>query len=185
MWPYLAAADIYKCCTFAFSSWNTSKSGKKYKLQNKHSRKLATKNSCLCEIRYNDVLCKRGCVCVGVCFQPIHIPAYCTKGPLFFPPNFWFWSQYSFPSLLENSHFKTETSKSCTKPCTVKNCIMAALEIKTEIHSLRCDPEVLTLAAVEVAVIITSVLWCLQSACFFWHLASESVRLALLALGQQ
>lgn len=182
MRPYLATAEIYKYYTFAFSSCNTSKSGKKYKLQNKHSRKLATKNSCLCEIRYNDAMCKRGCVggYVSNPYKSLHIVP---KDHFFFPDS-WFWSQYSFPSLLENSHFKTETSKSCTKPCTVKNCIMVALEIKTEIHSLRCDPEVLTLAAVEEAVLITSVVWRLESACFFWHLASESFRLAL-ALGQQ
>lgn len=114
-------------------------------------------------------------------YKSLHIVP---KDHFFFFPDSWFGSQYSFPSLLENSHFKTETSKSCTKPCTVKNCIMVALEIKTEIHSLRCDPEVLTLAAVEEAVLITSVVWRLESACFFWHLASESFRLAL-ALGQQ
>lgn len=49
-----------------------------------------------------------------------------------------------------------------------KTCIIAAvLEIKTEIHSLRCDPNVLTVAEVEWVFIITSVVWRLEKVVSF------------------
>lgn len=48
-----------------------------------------------------------------------------------------------------------------------KICIIAVLEIKTEIHSLRYYPKVLTVAEVEWVFIIASVVWHLEKVVSF------------------
>jgi hypothetical protein len=108
------------------------------------------------------------------CVFLIHIPAYCTKESSFFffslqIPDFGVSIVFFFFNfhLLVKSHLLKHL-EAAQNLALSKTCIIAAvLEIKTEIHSLRCDPNVLTVAEVEWVFIITSVVWRLEKVVSF------------------
>lgn len=158
---------FYKNYIFASSVCNTSKSGNTNCKTSIQERQV-TKISCFSGISYNGAICK-GEVCVSnpypcILYQRIIFFFFSLQIPDFGVSIVFFFFNFH---LLVKSHLLKHL-EAAQNLALSKTCIIAAvLEIKTEIHSLRCDPNVLTVAEVEWVFIITSVVWRLEKVVSF------------------